>query len=105
MLASSKGEGVASQVTRRCFLNRTGLGLGAIAASLLLKAGDARGSEGSLGLAPRQSPRPERVKSVILMMQNGGPSQMDMFDPKPVLQKLCLNSSSGRGSFFRSIRT
>lgn len=88
MLASSKGEGVASQVTRRCFLNRTGLGLGAIAASLLLKAGDATGSEGSLGLAPRQSPRPERVKSVILMMQNGGPSQMDMFDPKPVLQKL-----------------
>ena len=28
-----------------------------------------------------------RAKSVILLFQNGGPSQMDLFDPKPELQK------------------
>ncbi|MCH2401560.1 MAG: DUF1501 domain-containing protein, partial [Pirellulales bacterium] len=28
-----------------------------------------------------------QAKSVILLFQNGGPSQMDMFDPKPELNK------------------
>ena len=30
---------------------------------------------------------PARARSVILLMQNGGPSQVDLFDPKPELQK------------------
>ncbi len=64
------------------------MGLGSIAASLLLQDGRARSADGVLGLAARRPPLPERVKSVILMMQNGGPSQMDMFDRKPKLQKL-----------------
>ncbi|MGH9629865.1 MAG: DUF1501 domain-containing protein, partial [Bryobacteraceae bacterium] len=29
-----------------------------------------------------------RAKAVIQLMQNGGPSQMDLFDPKPLLSKL-----------------
>lgn len=37
--------------------------------------------------APRVPARRARAKAVILLMQNGGPSQMDLFDPKPDLKK------------------
>src|SRR5262249_46053772 len=38
-------------------------------------------------LEPRPGHFPARAKAVIQLMQNGGPSQMDLFDPKPELQK------------------
>ena len=41
----------------------------------------------SSGLAARKSHALPRARSVILMLQNGGPSQMDLFDPKPALKK------------------
>jgi hypothetical protein len=75
-------------VSRRHFLSRSGLGLGGLVASLLLQERCPAAGQAKFGLTARQPPLPERVKSVILMMQNGGPSQMDMFDPKPTLQKL-----------------
>ena len=37
--------------------------------------------------APRPGHFPARARSVILLMQIGGPSQVDLFDPKPELQK------------------
>ena len=36
-------------------------------------------------LAPRLAPRPPRARAVIQLFMNGGPSQMDLFDPKPAL--------------------
>lgn len=38
-------------------------------------------------LAPRPGHFPARAKAVIQLCQNGGPSQMDLFDPKPELSK------------------
>jgi hypothetical protein len=38
-------------------------------------------------LAPRPSHFPAQANAVIVLLQNGGPSQMDLFDPKPELQK------------------
>ncbi len=38
-------------------------------------------------LKPRKSHFPAKAKSVIHLFMNGGPSQMDLFDPKPVLDK------------------
>jgi hypothetical protein len=38
-------------------------------------------------LAPRQSHFPAKAKAVIQLCQNGGPSQMDLFDHKPELSK------------------
>jgi len=38
-------------------------------------------------MAPRAMHFAPRAKSVIVLFQNGGPSHMDMFDPKPELQK------------------
>ncbi|MFM8224218.1 MAG: DUF1501 domain-containing protein, partial [Planctomycetaceae bacterium] len=36
-------------------------------------------------LAPRLSAHPPRARAVIQLFMNGGPSQMDLFDPKPEL--------------------
>ncbi len=38
-------------------------------------------------LKPRPSHFPGKAKAVIQLFQNGGPSQVDLFDPKPMLDK------------------
>lgn len=38
-------------------------------------------------LKPRAPHIPPKAKSVIHLFMNGGPSQMDLFDPKPILDK------------------
>ena len=88
MLGFSRQQDCFPMVSRRAFLQRSGMGLGSLAAGLLMRDARLTGTERGFGIAPRTPPLPERVKSVILMMQNGGPSQMDMFDHKPKLQKL-----------------
>ena len=75
--------------SRRAFLERTAMGFGSLALSHLL-ARELAASEESLGgtdLRPRTGHFPPRAKAVILLMQNGGPSQVDLFDPKPELTK------------------
>jgi hypothetical protein len=69
---------------RRQFLHQSGLGLGTIALASLLRAEGLLAAE---DLAPRPGHLPGRAKSVILLLQGGGPSQVDLFDPKPELQK------------------
>jgi hypothetical protein len=39
-------------------------------------------------LRPRASHFPAKAKAVIHLFMNGGPSQMDLFDPKPTLERL-----------------
>ncbi len=82
-------------VDRRAFLGRWGLGLGGLAANVLLheqsQAGDetpARGvaRSGATGILDRLH-HPARAKSVIFLYMDGGPSQMDTFDPKPALER------------------
>jgi len=83
-------------LTRRELIRQSGLGFGGLALAYLLQSdglsGIARGVERSPG-QPRNdlSRRPAHsvppARSVIQLMQNGGPSQMDIFDPKPQLQK------------------
>ena len=66
----------------------TGLGFGSLALAGLVE------SESVLSAAPvhndlkpREGHFPARAKAVIQFCQNGGPSQMDLFDPKPELTK------------------
>jgi hypothetical protein len=81
--------------TRRELLCRAGGGLGAIAlASLLgddrsaLVAGLADGTRPSGSpLAPRATHFESRAKRVIWLFMHGGPSHVDLFDPKPELAK------------------
>lgn len=43
--------------------------------------------QGSARLTPRASHFPGRARSVIQLFMNGGPSQMDLLDPKPELNR------------------
>jgi hypothetical protein len=74
--------------SRRDFLFRAGGGLGAVALSwLLARDGHAATSPGANPLAARPAHFPARAKSVIFMFMVGGPSAIDLFDPKPAILK------------------
>ncbi len=72
--------------SRREFLERAGLGFGGLAASCLL-ARDAPAATGENAFAPKSPPLAARAKSVIFLFMHGGPSHLDTFDPKPLLQE------------------
>src|SRR5438270_13779877 len=91
--------------SRREFLQRAGCGFGAMAFSYLLGLDGfaSRAENVKLDplnpLAPRLPHRPGKAKSVIWLFMEGGPSHLDLFDPKPMLQKLAgqpMPSSFGR---------
>ncbi|MBI2423366.1 MAG: DUF1501 domain-containing protein [Candidatus Hydrogenedentes bacterium] len=75
-------------MSRRTFLNRFGMGLGGIALASLINPGATSAAvddrHGML-LNPHVAPRAKRV---IYLFQSGGPSQMDLFDYKPLLNKM-----------------
>ena len=73
----------ASQLTRRAFLGQYAGSLGGLAMAHLLQSGNrlAQGQEIS------QKPSTAKAKSIICLFQHGGPSQMDLFDPKPELTR------------------
>jgi hypothetical protein len=80
---------MAAGWTRRRFLETAGHGFGAIALAHLL-GGEALGSAGSIAATsttngPHFAPRAKRC---IFLCMVGGPSQMELFDPKPELDKL-----------------
>lgn len=70
--------------SRRAFLGKYAGGIGGLAIAQLLAA-QAQGDSAHSGTAARSLP--PRAKRVICLFQHGGPSQMDLFDPKPELQK------------------
>lgn len=78
-------------ISRRELLQTTGLGFGALALGGLLNADGLLRAESAARAAFDLQPRPAhfapRAKAVIMLMQNGGPSQMELFDPKPELNK------------------
>jgi hypothetical protein len=76
--------------SRREALNRAGFGIGSLAlASLLSDMGLTQENSANLSpLAVRQPQFVGKAKRVIHLFMNGGPSQMDTFDPKPKLNEL-----------------
>jgi len=79
-------------LTRRNFLTRCGMGMGAVSlaglfgdASLLAPSAQAAGTVNPL--SPRNPPLPGKAKRVVHFFLNGGPSHVDSFDPKPLLEK------------------
>ncbi len=73
--------------TRREFLTRAGAGFGAVPLAYLLgqQAVAAPGVKGAAKAGPHH---PARAKSVIFLFMEGGPSHIDLFDPKPKLAEL-----------------
>jgi hypothetical protein len=67
-----------ADLTRRAFLGRSAGGIGSLALTSLLAQSKSARAE------PIARPT---AKSMICLFQHGGPSQMDLYDPKPALQK------------------
>src|SRR5216684_8939432 len=77
-------------LTRRDALCQIGNGFGMLAfASLvsesIVRAAGAFDQDGALD--PRKLDHPARAKRVIFLFMNGGLSQVDSFDPKPMLAR------------------
>jgi hypothetical protein len=80
-----------TRLHRRGLLQRVGAGLES-AALLWLLGRDLHGESGARGgqardLRPRSPHHQPRARAVIQLFMNGGPSQMDLLDPKPQLDK------------------
>ena len=80
-------------MSRRRFLHGFGMGLGGMALADLLRAESPAGDKADSAnpglpdirtLAPHFAPRAKRI---IYLFQSGGPSQMDLFDYKPLLNE------------------
>lgn len=74
-------------LTRRDLLIQCASGFGAVAASALLADPAFTGDRVKSPLAPREPHFEPTAKNVIFLYMNGGPSQIDTFDPKPLLDK------------------
>jgi hypothetical protein len=74
-------------VGRRDMLARCGMGFGSLALAEMLAANHAPAGEPLNPLLPGAPHFPSRIRHVIHLFMNGGPSQVDTFDPKPELQK------------------
>ena len=84
-------EGVTDyqQPSRRRFILQAGGGCGAIAlASLLNAEKSANAGVADNPLAPRQTHFAPRARRVIWLFMHGGPSHVDLLDPKPELVRL-----------------
>ncbi|MFO0956120.1 MAG: DUF1501 domain-containing protein [Isosphaeraceae bacterium] len=96
-------------LTRRELLHRCGMGFGAVALGGLMAEAGLVVDSSSNPLLPRSPQFAPRAKRVIHLFMNGGPSQVDTFDPKPSLEKyagkeipLQLKTERKTGAAFRS---
>jgi hypothetical protein len=79
-----------SYSSRREFLERAGGGFGLLALFGMMEQDRLLGATAGAvdPLAPKPPHFPAKAKSVIYLFMHGGPSQLDTFDPKPLLEKL-----------------
>jgi Protein of unknown function (DUF1501) len=88
--------------SRRHFLASQGFGLGALALTWLLDQDRARAEPAkpnleriAYDLKPRTPPRAPRASAMISLFMQGGPSHLDLFDPKPELYKRHMTNFTG----------
>ncbi len=85
-------------LSRRQMLSRCASGFGAVAlAALGLDKAYGIGEPEITGFAGHGPHHKVRAKNVIFLFMDGGPSQIDTFDPKPLLDK---HNGKDPGSFF-----
>src|SRR3712207_1262309 len=78
---------LADSLNRRTFLQKTALGLGSMAFGSLLSAEKLRSGTRTgepVELVPHHPPKAKRV---VYLFQSGGPSQLELFDYKPLLNQ------------------
>lgn len=90
-------------LTRRQFLSRVGMGVGALSLGHLLQSDllaaaaqpKSKVATGPGPLAPKSSHFPGKAKAVIHIFASGAPSHIDTWDPKPTLTKMDGKSIPG----------
>jgi Protein of unknown function (DUF1501) len=75
-----------SPITRRTMLQRCAGGFGYLAFQAMLAKEQAKAAVIN-PLAPKQTHFPARAKRIVFLFMKGGPSHVDTFDPKPLLQR------------------
>ena len=74
-------------LSRRAMLQRSAAGFGNVALAAML-AGESATAAGSTDSAAVKQPHfPARARRVLFLFMSGGPSQVDTFDPKPLLTR------------------
>lgn len=97
-MKSHDSEGVRSVTggtsSRRHFLSSSAMGIGGVALAMLLQQEGVLAEPSKPELEPmvfdltaKQPPHPPRAKAMISLWMQGGPSHLDLFDPKPEMQK------------------
>jgi len=91
-----------SHFTRRHFLEQQTFGLGGLALAWLLQSEGAQAAPAkpalerpTFDLKPRAPAARPRATAMISMFMQGGPSHIDLFDPKPELTKRHMQSYTG----------
>ncbi len=74
-----------ARVTRRQFFGSTAGGIGLTALASLMNGSAAEAAEKGIPGVPHHLPKAKRV---IVMWQGGGPSHVDLFDEKPMMQEM-----------------
>lgn len=74
-------------MTRREMLRRSAVGFGSLALASLLADESRVAGESANPLAVKPPHFPARAKRIILLFMTGGPSQVDTFEPKPLLER------------------
>ena len=80
------------QSSRRHFLAQNAMGIGGVALTWLLQREGLRAKPvkpefAAHDLLPKRPPHEPRAKAMISLFMQGGPSQMDLCDPKPMLDE------------------
>src|SRR5687768_14479205 len=82
-------------VSRRQFLSRGAMGIGSVALAWLMRQETARAAPRLLpkdaaqfDLLPKRAHFAPRAHAMISLFQHGGPSHVDLLDPKPELTRL-----------------
>src|SRR5687767_1470724 len=78
---------VASICDRRRFLQRAGGGMGILALTDLLSSQPLLANDAPVGSSAPRPHFPPKAKSIIWLFMEGAPSAVDVFDPKPELDK------------------
>src|SRR6185436_15139108 len=88
--------------SRRHFLAQQSMGIGSVALAWLLNQDALRAAPAkptlekpTYDLKPKSPPRPAKARAMISIFMQGGPSHIDLFDPKPELTKRHLQNFSG----------
>lgn len=86
--------GTGFPFSRRQFLQRNALGIGSVALAWLLRQdrllatpADVPRNPQSFDLKPRPAAQPGRARAMISLFMHGGPSHLDLLDPKPELSR------------------